>query len=46
MRPTKRFKEFHVIDEYTEIDFGETVVSFFRTTHSIPDSVGVSLKNT
>lgn len=42
--PTKRFKEFHVIDEYTEIDFGQTVVSFFRTTHSIPDSVGVSLK--
>lgn len=41
---TKKFKEFHVIDEHTEIDFGQTVVSFFRTTHSIPDSVGICLK--
>lgn len=41
---TKRFKEFHVIDEFTEIEFESTVVSFFRTTHSIPDSVGISLK--
>src|SRR5699024_11266983 len=42
--PTKKFKEFHVIDEQTEIDFGNTVVSFFSTTHTIPDSVGISLK--
>ncbi len=41
---TKKFKDFHVIDEHTEIDFGTGVVSFFRTTHSIPDSVGISLK--
>lgn len=41
---TKKFKDFHVIDEHTEIDFGTAVVSFFRTTHSIPDSVGISLK--
>ena len=41
---TKNFKEFHVVDEHTEIDFGETSVSFFRTTHTIPDSVGISLK--
>lgn len=41
---TKKFKEFHVIDAHTEIDFGSTVVSFFKTTHSIPDSVGISLK--
>ncbi|MEY8445858.1 ribonuclease J [Enterococcus ratti] len=40
----KRFKDFHVVDEHTEIDFGETVVSFFRTTHTIPDSVGINLK--
>ncbi len=30
---TKKFKDFHVIDEHTEIDFGSGVVSFFRTTH-------------
>ena len=24
----KGFKDFHVVDEHTEIDFGETVVSF------------------
>ncbi|WP_442760088.1 ribonuclease J [Enterococcus italicus] len=41
---TKKYKEFHVIDEHTEIDFGTTTVSFFRTTHSIPESVGISLK--
>ncbi|KAF1302977.1 MULTISPECIES: ribonuclease J [Enterococcus] len=41
---TKKFKAFHVIDEHTEIDFSDTTVSFFRTTHSIPDSVGISLK--
>lgn len=40
----KKFHDFHVIDENTEIDFGGTVVSFFRTTHSIPESLGVVLK--
>ncbi|MGI6156436.1 MAG: ribonuclease J, partial [Enterococcus lemanii] len=42
--PTKKFKEFHVIDTHSEIDFGSTVVSFFPTTHSIPDAVGITLK--
>ena len=42
----KKFNDFHVIDEDTEIDFGGTVVSFFRTTHSIPESLGVVLKTT
>ncbi|WP_207704150.1 ribonuclease J [Candidatus Enterococcus ferrettii] len=41
---SKNFKDFHVIDEHTEIDFGSASVSFFRTTHTIPDSVGISLK--
>lgn len=41
---SKKFKDFHVIDEHTEIDFGTASVSFFRTTHTIPDSVGISLK--
>ena len=40
----KKFDDFHVIDENTEIDFGGTEVSFFRTTHSIPESLGVVLK--
>ena len=40
----KKFNDFHVIDEDMEIDFGGTVVSFFRTTHSIPESLGVVLK--
>jgi len=41
---TKRFKDFHIIDEHSEIDFGDAMISFFRTTHSIPDSVGISVK--
>ena len=40
----KKFNDFHVIDEDSEIDFGGTVVSFFRTTHSIPESLGIVLK--
>lgn len=41
---TKKFKDFHVINEKTEIDFGDSVVSFFQTTHSIPESLGVVIK--
>ena len=40
----KKFNDFHVIDENTEIEFGKTVVSFFRTTHSIPESLGIVIK--
>lgn len=40
----KKFNNFHVIDEDTEIDFGGTIVSFFKTTHSIPESLGIVLK--
>ncbi|MBP2622977.1 ribonuclease J [Streptococcus oricebi] len=40
----KKFNDFHVIDENTEIEFGKTLVSFFRTTHSIPESLGVVIK--
>lgn len=35
---------FHVIDAETEIDFGKTSISFFKTTHSVPGSLGISLK--
>ncbi|CAM3214178.1 ribonuclease J [Vagococcus fessus] len=41
---SKKFSDFHEIDEFTEIDFEGGTVSFFRTTHTIPDSVGISLK--
>ncbi len=41
---TKDFQDFHVVDELTEIDFGHAVVSFFSTTHTIPDSIGISIK--
>lgn len=40
----KKFDDFHVVDEKTEIDFGSVTVSFFRTTHSIPDSMGIVLQ--
>ncbi|MGO3732234.1 MAG: ribonuclease J [Vagococcus sp.] len=41
---TKEFNDFHIVDEFTEIEFNQAVVSFFRTTHTIPDSIGISVK--
>ncbi|WP_192982774.1 ribonuclease J [Marinilactibacillus psychrotolerans] len=38
------FDDYHVIDEHTEIDFHGNLVKFFRTTHTIPDSMGISVK--
>ncbi|KRL63504.1 ribonuclease J [Lactobacillus psittaci] len=42
-RENRRFKKnlFHVIDAESEIDFKNATVSFFHTTHSIPDSLGI-----
>ncbi|WP_353990252.1 ribonuclease J [Pediococcus argentinicus] len=40
----KGFDDFHIVDEQKEIDFGNVVVSFFKTTHSIPNSLGIVLK--
>ncbi|HAJ70117.1 MAG TPA: RNase J family beta-CASP ribonuclease [Alkalibacterium sp.] len=37
------FDDYHVIDEKTEIDFNGTLVKFFRTTHTIPDSMGIAV---
>lgn len=37
----KDFDDFHVVDGRTEIDFGDVTVSFFKTTHSIPESMGI-----
>lgn len=36
-----RLDSFFQIDEKTEIEFEDAKVSFFRTTHTIPDSVGI-----
>ncbi|KRK80663.1 metallo-beta-lactamase family hydrolase [Companilactobacillus nodensis DSM 19682 = JCM 14932 = NBRC 107160] len=41
---SKKFDNFHVIDENTAIDFDEATVSFFKTTHSIPGSLGIDVK--
>lgn len=38
-----KFNNFHVIDSETEIEFDNAVVSFFKTTHSIPESMGIVL---
>ncbi|SUN49797.1 Zn-dependent hydrolase [Streptococcus dysgalactiae subsp. dysgalactiae] len=40
---TKKFNNFHVVDSETEIEFKDGLVSFFKTTHSIPESMGVVL---
>lgn len=39
----KKFDNYHVVDAQTEIEFGDSTVSFFKTTHSIPESLGVVL---
>lgn len=38
-----RTTELHEIGEDTELKFGKTNVTFFRTTHSIPDTLGVAV---
>ncbi len=39
----KNYQDFHVISEDNEIDFGAVVVKFFKTTHSVPESVGIEV---
>ncbi|MFC3928102.1 ribonuclease J [Streptococcus caprae] len=41
---TKKFDNFHIVDSETEIEFSDATVSFFKTTHSIPESLGIVLK--
>lgn len=41
---TKNFDDFHVVNENSIIDFGSVKVSFFSTTHSIPQSLGLVLE--
>ncbi|AEV95122.1 ribonuclease J [Pediococcus claussenii] len=40
----KSYDQFHIVNESKEIDFDSVVVSFFKTTHTIPESLGVVLK--
>ncbi|MBS9337696.1 ribonuclease J [Fructobacillus parabroussonetiae] len=35
------FDDFHVVNEKTEIDFGDVKLSFFNTTHTIPEALGI-----
>ncbi|KRM96493.1 metallo-beta-lactamase superfamily protein [Liquorilactobacillus aquaticus DSM 21051] len=39
-----KFDDFHVINDQTEIDFNDATVSVFKTTHSIPESIGIVIK--
>lgn len=40
----KTSSRFHTVRSNSRIKFERTVVTFFHTTHSIPDSVGVSIQ--
>lgn len=40
----KNTDDFHVVDQKTEIDFDNVTVSFFKTTHTITESLGIVLK--
>ncbi|MDO4679841.1 MAG: ribonuclease J [Aerococcus sp.] len=39
----KNYRDFYVIDESNEIEFDDVTVKFFNTTHSVPESVGISI---
>ncbi|GAK31273.1 metallo-beta-lactamase superfamily hydrolase [Weissella oryzae SG25] len=41
---TKSFNDYHVVRGNSEVSFGETVVSFFETTHTIPESLGIVIE--
>lgn len=43
-KEVKKFKDFHVVDASTAIDFNDVTVSFFQTTHTIPETLGVVLE--
>ena len=42
-KQVKKFNDFHVVDPNTEIDFDDVTVTFFSTTHIIPQTLGVVL---
>lgn len=39
-----QFDNYHAVDEEVEIDFDGIVIRFFRTTHTIPDSMGIAVR--
>ncbi|WP_304683002.1 ribonuclease J, partial [uncultured Limosilactobacillus sp.] len=43
-KEVKKFKDFHVVDASTAIDFNDVTVSFFQTTHTIPETLGIVLE--
>ena len=43
---SRKFNNFHIVNEETEIDFGKAVISFFSTTHTIPESLGIVISST
>lgn len=42
-KQVKKFNDFHVVDADTEIDFDDVTVTFFSTTHTIPQTLGIVL---
>ena len=43
-KEVKKFNDFHVVDASTAIDFDDVTVSFFQTTHTIPETLGVVIE--
>lgn len=39
----KNFDDFHVVSDHSEMDFDDVKVTFFKTTHSIPGSLGIAI---
>lgn len=42
-KSVKKFNDFHEVDPATEIDFQDVTVSFFSTTHTLPNTLGIVL---
>ncbi len=43
-KEVKKFNDFHVVDAGTAMDFNDVTVSFFQTTHTIPETLGIVLE--
>ncbi|MDR0899099.1 MAG: ribonuclease J [Lactobacillaceae bacterium] len=38
------FDDYHIVKSDSKVDFGDVKVSFFQTTHSVPESLGIVLE--